>query len=232
MQTHKHTRTDKHTWQKQRWFFFCGIFFLCVRVTVTNKFFLKVSGKVPLSSPSKRIVQMVGFSPCLSQVWFVKKGQRLPKHGTDSCEGQEAQLIPSPLFFAYLKTQNWRSGALSNVYIKLHARVKSAHSLTVFSPTPPRVLCPPLSVHWASLHSLICSPGCSTVFRLAPCRQSRAEAARICPRTSSSPASGLWMDGTAKEEQRRGRISMLLFFYEDLLCTGSTNICQLAPTVK
>ncbi|TNN59918.1 hypothetical protein EYF80_029884 [Liparis tanakae] len=39
---------------------------------------------------------------------------------------------------------------------------------------------------------------CSTASRLAPCRRSRAEAARICPRTSSSPASCLWMDGTAK----------------------------------
>lgn len=65
-------------------------------------------------------------------------------------------------------------------------------SLTV-SLLPPYSLCSsprPLVV------SLICSPDCSTVSRHVLFGQRQVRVARICPRTSRSPASGLWMDGT------------------------------------
>lgn len=77
----------------------------------------------------------------------------------------------------------------------------------LLSPSTGRPSCP-----------LIYSPGCSTASRPAPCRQSQAEAARICPRTSSSPASCLWTDGTAKKRGKKELVCCL--FCKDLTCAA------------
>lgn len=105
------------------------------------------------------------------------------------------------------RTWNQRSRVPSDVYIKLNARAqwdlvlsRPPHLLAHPSPILHRL---PLSIHLSFLHPLICSPGCSTASRPTACHRSRGEAAHICPRTSSSPASCLWTDGTVKKTRGR-----------------------------
>lgn len=101
--------------------------------------------------------------------------------------------------------------------------------LSVFLPSTPLIRCLPLSVHLSSLCPLICAPGCSTASHPAPCHPGRAEAARICPRTSSIPASCLWTDGTAK----RGGENIFLvvqscfFAFTENVCHAETDTCSL-----
>lgn len=57
--------------------------------------------------------------------------------------------------------------------------------------------------HPPSCFAPIGSRSCSTGRLLAPSRRNLAGAARICPRTSRSPASCLWMDDTESEGRDR-----------------------------
>lgn len=128
------------------------------------------------------------------------------------------------------------SRAPSNVYIKTTCKSKVGPFSHRLSPPSPSVsvLLSPSTGHPS--RPLICSPGCSTVSRLAPCRQSRAEAARICPRTSSSHAFCLWMDGTMKKrgkiEEPRISIQLVLHSLQTAAQCRQTSLTQLQLCVS
>lgn len=183
-----------------------------IQITITHLKPVHVCNAVYLCVSKEQQVQNVCFYFCLdlcvssSQTSFLGQGQK------NSLWGARPSQISSHwsfFFFLLLLLPCLRKRSLrQRIEIAgIHISAEPSHDLSTnilsvlvclqfFLSSNPPSHPPP---HFAPIGSRSCSTG----RLLAPSRGNLAEAARICPRTSRSPAFCLWMDDTESEARDR-----------------------------